>query len=306
MTANTLVIGGRSRVAQSLRRLYPGTYDFVARSSSAAATPDEDGAAAAPTTERAVKAYQDLVARDIEGYSTVINLAGITRGTPKEMIAVNAELPAKLAEAAARAGVSRFIALSSFSVFGGAEAIGRDTPLAPESAYGRSRHEGETMIARGARELDCVLVRCPMLYGAGDSKLEALVRLWRCTGVLPIPAHPVNRSMLHYDLAARHLHETACLAPRGAGLTIDHVADPVTFEYRMAANVLTEASGRKLRTVTLPAFVLNLMSATVPSVARSLYRDSVLDAEDNYFKDKSDSRLVQDLARMATEGREAQ
>lgn len=295
MNSSILIVGGRSRVALALRRLRPGFYDYVVRSQSAAGDGSE---------ELVVDSYGDLTAADMKGYSTVINLVGTAQGTANKMMEVNAVLARQLAREAVRAGVGHFIALSSFSVYGSTKLIRHETSLAPVSAYGHSRVAGEAGLAELAKDgpagMACTIARCPMLYGAGDSKLERLVKLWIEIGHLPVPPTPVHRSMAHYDLAARYLDERAKSGPVQPGVTIEHFADPVTFEYRRAAHILSLSTGRARRCWTLPSALLRLFGVLLPRMAQSLYQNSVLEREANYFKQHCDSRLERDLAEMAS------
>jgi len=302
-TVNTLIVGGRSGVARAMRRLYPDTYDFVVRSKQSSTHPTGSTDDQCSTTDRTIGSYENLSADDMRGYSTVINLAGISQGTPEQLMAVNSALPLHLATEAARAGVTHFIALSSFSVYGFANSISSNMPVNPENAYGRSRVAGELSIARYAGTMACTIARCPMLYGSGRSKLERLIALWCFIGALPAPALPVCRSMAHYDLAARYLREVASLNIQKPGLCINHFSDPTPFEYQMAARIISSATGRNNTVFTLPSASLRLFAMIFPQLSRSLYSDSVLDAQDNFFKDPKDSRLVSDLAAMASAGR---
>lgn len=286
-------------MALALRRLSPDGFDYVVRGPETRSTTPDPTDAAMSSNTRVVEAYEELSAQEMRGYSTVITLLGTTQNSPERMMAVNAALPLHLAEQAALAGVTHFIALSSFSVFGDATRISKDTPLCPASAYGKSRLAGEENVARFADRMACTIVRCPILYGAGDSKLERLIALWCRVGMFPAPSKPVYRSMVHYDLAARYLAEIAGSQPRTLGLTIDHLADPVAFEYRMTQRILSSSSGKRKRILTVPSIGLSLFSRLAPQMARSLYSDSLLEPANNYFKALADSRIERDLACMA-------
>lgn len=83
---------------------------------------------------------------------------------------VNAEIPYEMAKLAVLQGVKKFIYISTMAVFGCGPLFGqvnpinRNTPLLPESPYGRSKKKGEEML----RTIDglCVqLVRLPNVYG---------------------------------------------------------------------------------------------------------------------------------------------
>lgn len=286
-------------MAAALRRLFPRSYDFVVRSRSGHKLASEVSEDEGSPSLTMVDTYFDVSAKDMEGYATVINLVGVTTGSNEQMTEVNASIPGHLAQEGMRAGTSRFIALSSFSVFGSADLISATSATDPASAYGRSRLAGEERISQFSEDMDCIIARVPMLYGDGSSKLEKLIRFWCRWRIMPTPANPVCRSMLHFDLAARYLDAVASSKLRGPGLDYHYIADPVCFEYRMAAHTIREALDRNCRAVVLPSVAFRLLRAASPQLALSLYSDSVLNPTDNYFRDQKVSRLAQDLADMA-------
>lgn len=90
-----------------------------------------------------------------------------------EFIKVNLHGTANLARQAARAGVRRFVYVSSIKVngeetHGGQKFSVADTP-APQDPYGVSKWEAEQALHRVAREtgLEVVVVRPPLVYGSG-------------------------------------------------------------------------------------------------------------------------------------------
>lgn len=293
MTAKAIVIGGNSRVAHALRKLYPREFHYLRRAQ--IVTPQGQTA-----SERFVSSYAEVTARDLEGYSAVITLVGTTHGSPGALQAVNANLPQHFAIEAAQAGVPRFVALSSFSVYGNASRIDAETPTHPHTNYGRSRLDGEKRIAKLADRMHCTIARCPILYGAGDSKLEKLISLWCKCGMMPAPEAPINRSMVHYDLAAQYLHDVVSLESSCNGLTIANFSDPIPFEYYRVSQILSSVTAWRKRIIRVPAIGLRLLNSIFPGMCQSLYKDNFLLPENNYFCDIAHTRLDQDIARMAS------
>jgi dTDP-4-dehydrorhamnose reductase len=127
---------------------------------------------------------QDLDVRDaracrsaVEGFEVVVNAAAYTavddaESHEAEAFAVNAVGAANIARGCALAG-ARLVHLSTDYVFGSAADLqsggaaspfAEDAPLAPESAYGRTKAAGEW--AARAEHDDVLLLRTAWLYGA--------------------------------------------------------------------------------------------------------------------------------------------
>ncbi len=117
---------------------------------------------------------------------------------------VNVDGTLNLAKQAAAAGVKRFIYISSIKVNGESTsllpAFAETSAVAPEDPYGVSKHEAEEGLRSLAQEtgLDVVIIRPPLVYGAGvKANFLSLVKL-SATG-LPLPFGSVNnkRSMVY-------------------------------------------------------------------------------------------------------------
>ncbi len=158
---------------------------------------------------------EDALARAAEGCTDVIHAAGITQALAiADYARINADGSARAARAAARAGVERFVLVSSQAA-GGPSPVDRardesdeDQPL---SAYGRSKLEGERLARKTLGEAgapdrsapELVVVRPPSVYGPRD---KAFLELFRLVKSGLVPAHrPAQQqvSLIHArDLAA--------------------------------------------------------------------------------------------------------
>ena len=119
---------------------------------------------------------------------------------------INAALTLNLARQAAACGVRRFVFMSSVKVNGEQTACGRpfaetDAP-APLDPYARSKRAAEEGLVRLASEtnLNLVIIRCPLVYGAGvKGNFLSMVR-WLQSGLpLPLGALHNRRSMIAID-----------------------------------------------------------------------------------------------------------
>jgi nucleoside-diphosphate-sugar epimerase len=150
--------------------------------------------------------------RDVE---QVVHLAAHVHVTaadadPMPFMRVNCEGTRRLAEAAARAGIGRFVFLSSVKVHGDSSGDGvfreSDAPH-PADPYGRSKWEAEQALAAlaaagatGAGAMEIVILRPPLVYGPGaKANFRALVKLCLLGVPLPFGAIDNRRSLIYSD-----------------------------------------------------------------------------------------------------------
>lgn len=126
--------------------------------------------------------------RLVAGAEAVVHIAGLTNTPdPAEFETVNVAGTRELIDAARRAGVPRFVFVSSLSA--------REPQL---SAYGASKARAEKLVA--ASGLDWTIVRPPAVYGPHDKDMFELFRAAKW-GVVPLPP-PGRVSVIHSsDLA---------------------------------------------------------------------------------------------------------
>ena len=145
------------------------------------------------------------MAAALAGVDAVVHSAGLAHamsGAPEDDYrTLNTEATRRLAEAAARARVRRFVFLSSIRAQTGPTAPGivteADDP-APTDAYGRSKLDAERALA--AIGIDWVALRPVLVYGAGvKGNMAALVRLARSPYPLPLASLAGRRSLVSVE-----------------------------------------------------------------------------------------------------------
>lgn len=181
--------------------------------------------------------------RAVGGMEGVVHLACAT-GVARESVAhaVNVEGTRALLDAARRAGVRRFVFVSSISAV--RERMG---------PYGRTKREGEALVA--ASGLEFVILRPSLVYGAGSSGLFArLARSMRSLPVVPVIGNGrIEIDPVHVDDVCAVIGQ--CLERAEIlGRTYDLLGpDRVTFDdllRRLARHLGVEA-----RLFHVPAFV---------------------------------------------------
>ena len=215
---------------------------------------------------------QDLggLERACDRVDLVVHAAGITRAKDDaSFFRVNTEGTLNLARAAQRAGVSRFVFVSSL------EARGPDGSSGPDSPYGRSKLDAET----GLRDLnndrfEVIVLRPAGVYGPRDTDLLPLFKLAKL-GYLPAPAGGGVLQPVHaHDVAGAVI----AAAARAARFGPFPVAEPRSYTWPEVGQGLEAALGRKVRTVKVPPAVFLAAGYGLESVAKLLGRTPQLDS----------------------------
>ncbi|MEH0109271.1 NAD-dependent epimerase/dehydratase family protein [Tersicoccus sp. MR15.9] len=188
------VLGGRGFIGQALverltRSSVPVVTVVAPRLRSHAADVDE-----VLTDARAEVEVIAHLTELFRGTDVVINAAGMASpdgGARDRMTGANAVLPVVAALAAQRAGVTRFVHLSSAAVQGDRPRLDESDDLAPFSAYSRSKALAERSLrlldGRPDERLDAqsdaptqiVIVRATSVQGPGRHTTAALARIAR-------------------------------------------------------------------------------------------------------------------------------
>ena len=187
--------------------------------------------------------------KDFSQYDVVFHVAGIahikeTKENQGLYYKVNRDLAYETAKKAKADGVKQFIFLSSMSVYGiETGVISKDTPLRPNSAYGKSKVEAEELISGLASDVFKVAtLRPPMVYGKGcKGNYQRLAKLAVKTPIFPDIDN--KRSMVYIDNLCEFVR--LLIDDCGAGLYF-----PQNDEYVKTSEMvklIAEAHGKKIR-----------------------------------------------------------
>ena len=120
----------------------------------------------------------------VRGVGSILHIASIFRqaGLPDEVYRdVNATGTERLIDAAAAAGVARFIHCSTNGVHGGIKNPpgNEDSPVKPGDVYQESKWEGERIAMRAfeSGRIRGAVLRPAMIYGPGDTRLLKIFRM---------------------------------------------------------------------------------------------------------------------------------
>lgn len=180
-----------------------------------------------------------------DGCEAVMHIVGIVAEDPPEATfeRINVEGARLMLEEATRAGVRRFVYVSS---------LGADTG---ESDYHRSKLRAEELVARFPGEW--VIIRPGGVYGPGDEHLSVMLRMVRTLPVIPSIGDGKQRlqPIWHEDLA------------KGLAISVDlpgiegrvlEVAGPDVITQHELFEKMQALTGRKVPMVPVPEFVATL------------------------------------------------
>ncbi|KQS22693.1 dTDP-4-dehydrorhamnose reductase [Frigoribacterium sp. Leaf186] len=164
---------------------------------------------------------RDAVFAAVQGHDVVINAAAYTAVDAAETdeeaaLAVNGTAAGLLAEATASVG-AKLVQVSTDYVFDGdaTEPYPEDAPLAPVSAYGRTKAEGERL-ALAANPSGTYVVRTAWLYGAhGGNFAKTMVKLAASHDTVSVVDDQLGQPTWTADLARQIVALVDSDAPAG-------------------------------------------------------------------------------------------
>lgn len=170
---------------------------------------------------------------------------------------VNVDGTLNLARQAARAGVKRFIFLSSIKVNGERNELGspyfyNDNPL-PEDYYGISKAQAEAGLLAIAAEtgMDVVIIRPPLVYGpAVKANFQALMKAMYKGLPLPLGAIYNSRSLVALDNLVDLI--VTCIDHPKAANQIFLVSDDQDVSTTELLKKIAQAFGKKSRLIPIP------------------------------------------------------
>jgi len=203
----------------------------------------------------------------------------------EEFRSVNVDGAAALARQAAAAGVRRFVFISSVKVNGESTLKGRpftadDVPR-PDDPYGVSKYEAEQLLHQIAADtgMEVVIIRPPLVYGAGVKGNFASLSRWITSGI-PIPLAAVTdnrRSFVALDNLVDLI--VTCLNHPAAANQTFLVSDGEDLSTADLLERMGRSLGNSARLVFVPLLLLKLGTMIVwnPSIYQRLCGSLQLD-----------------------------
>jgi len=216
-------------------------------------------------------ASEDALRRLVDGAEAVVHIAAVyrTAGHPDAYYReVNVHGTARLADAAASAGVRRFVHTSTVGVHGHVAhpPADEDAPMAPGDIYQETKAEGEraALARHGTNGMSVAVVRPGAIYGPGETRLLKLFRAiargrYAVVGSGRALYHPVFID----DLVQGFL--LALDRPEAAGQSFIVAGPRYVSQSELAALIARHTGGRVLP-FRVPAWPLQLAGALCEAI----------------------------------------
>ena len=209
----------------------------------------------------------------LQGANAVVHLAArvhvsdLRREDDPEFHRVNAAGTRRLAEEAAKAGVRRFLYVSTANVNGEQrtpEPFSELDPPAPDDSYARSKLAGEAAVldVAGKTGMQAVILRPPLIYGPGV-RANFLLLLKGCARLplLPLGGIANRRSLIFVGNFADAIR--CCLEhPKAAGQIL-LVRDGENLSTPELVRRMTHALGRKPSLIPVPTVLLRIVATAL-------------------------------------------
>ena len=224
--------------------------------------------------------YADFVCSDLEtsefldqlidGCEVIIHLAGRAHVTNddslEKYLVANEFVTRRLANAAAKSGISRFVYLSSIKVNGESNDSGlpfrhSDKPI-PLDNYGRSKLAAELALQEvcQVRGMDYVIIRPTLVYGKGvKANFSALISAVQKGVPLPIASVRNSRSMIGINNLIDLVIAT-CTNPHAVNQTF-LASDGSDISTPALVRLIAQSLNRPSRIFPFPVFILRLLAA---------------------------------------------
>ncbi len=206
----------------------------------------------------------ETLARALTGIDTVFHLAGKTddsRTAPSEASVfqrVNVDGTAKMIDASAGSGVSRFVYLSSIKAMGrgGDGCLDESAPARATTPYGRSKRAAEELVLGSTGIPHVCVLRSSPVYGAGSKgNLSRMIAAMARGYFPPVPRTRNARSMVHVEDLAEALMLAA--EKEAAHGRVFIVTDGRTYSTRQMYEWACASMGRKPPRWSVPALVFH-------------------------------------------------
>ncbi len=190
----------------------------------------------------------DALRQLVRGRDAVVNLVGILHGSEADFQRAHVDLPRRLADACAAAGVRRVVHVSALGASSNAP-----------SRYLRSKAAGEAAMRH--REIEWTILRPSVMFGAHDSFINRFASLQRMLPVIPLAGADAKFQPVWVEDVANAVVQ-AIVGHAAVGQVIE-CAGPSVYTLRQLVQFAGRWSGHPRPIVPLPDSMARLQAWTL-------------------------------------------
>jgi len=216
--------------------------------------------------------------RSVEAQDVVFHVAALVQARREsEFIRTNVDGSRHLVRAAERAGISRFVLVSSMAAAGPAERgwpLEGHEPARPLTPYGRSKLACEQVVRESA--LAWTIVRPPLVYGPRDRELLRVFRMCR-HGIVPVFGDGGQELCAVFGPDLAEALAAVAATERTLGRTY-YACHAERFTSEALAREVGRAIGQSVRVVRIPFLATRLLLGGIGLLSRLAGRTTILHA----------------------------
>jgi len=201
-----------------------------------------------------------LIAPLLSQMYAVIHNAGVTSArSEQEFYEVNVEASQLLAAESAKAGVKRFIFVSSQAAGGPNNSPTpklETDPDCPISAYGRSKKNAEERLFKFREKIHIANLRYPAIYGPRNTEMLRVFRMLSGSFQIIMGMKPIYTSMIYVKDAARAA--IAALEADYPSGSVYYITDGLNYTLQYIYDIISEVLHHRGIRISLPFWIVEL------------------------------------------------
>ena len=204
----------------------------------------------------------------LSGHSALINLAGILYESGGQRFqSVHAELPARLVQACASAGVRHYLHMSAL----------RADMKDPPSAYLRSKARGEAAVNAAPDSLTVDVFRPSIIFGAGDNFFGQFAGMLRWLPVFPLVCQGSKFAPVWVDDVTQAFASVLAGGPTPGTRRSHDLCGPKTYTFRELIEFTASTLGKRRLIIGVPDWAARLQGLVLQQFPDPLF------TLDNYY-----------------------
>jgi nucleoside-diphosphate-sugar epimerase len=213
---------------------------------------------------------REALSLTLKGIDAIVHAAAKLIGaSEEEFFNINVEATRTLAEEACKAGVERFVFVSSRAAGGCGNTLEpkKETdPDRPLSGYGWSKKHAEEKLFEFRDKIKVISLRYVIIYGPRDKHLVRLFRIVNSNLVPLIGTEPIYTPMVYVRDAAYAV--VAALQANVSSGSIYYISDGIPYTLDIVFDLIAAALGIRLKSIRIPVWLGALLMGVVYGARR--------------------------------------